>query len=224
MLTVQGTLDTVKAASPTNLAGTYVAGLVLPGVGATLTSAAQVALVVDGYPAVAGDRILLLAQTDAKQNGIYDVVQSGSGVSNWVLSRSADFDDSVAGEIKAGLFVFVANGTLNGSTTWIQTGTGTGVASSVVIGTDAVVFTNANTVVYAFSPDAQVWVVRADQFGIGKATVQSVAIAKATAVGGTVISYVVRYDNTARPTTSVDASVVFADVNSAWVYYQPLIT
>lgn len=219
MLTVQGTLDTVKAASPVNLAGTYV-----PGLGATLVSNTPTALVVDGYPVAVGDRVLLIAQTDALQNGIYDVVNPGSASVAWVLARSSDFDGHVVGQIKSGLFVFVANGNLNANTTWIQTASGTGVGASIILDTDEVVFTNANTVVYAFSPDALVYVVRADQFGIGKATVQSVAIAKATAVGGTMISYVVRYDNTARPTTSVDSSLVFADVNSAWVFYQPLIT
>ena len=67
---------------------------------------------VDGVTLVSGSRVLVRAQTDASQNGIY--VSNGT-----TLSRAVDYD--TANEIQVGDFVFVDGGTVYGATGWVQT-------------------------------------------------------------------------------------------------------
>jgi len=66
------------------------------GVGATLTNnAANVALVVDGVSVSNTARILVYAQSNAVQNGVYTVTNPGvadPGGTKWVLTRSTDTD------------------------------------------------------------------------------------------------------------------------------------
>lgn len=63
------------------------------GVGATLTNAGtQVALVIDGVTLAVNDRVLIYNQTNATQNGVYVVTDTGSGSTNWVLTRASDAD------------------------------------------------------------------------------------------------------------------------------------
>ncbi len=68
-------------------------------------------LAVDGVTIASGDRVLVRAQTDATENGIY--VSNGT-----TLSRAIDYD--AAAEIQAGDFVFVSDGTLYNNTGWVQ--------------------------------------------------------------------------------------------------------
>lgn len=67
---------------------------------------------IDGVAVVVGDRVLVKNQTTASQNGVY-VVASGA----W--SRSMDADTS--SEVKAGLCVWVNEGTTNGDSRWVLT-------------------------------------------------------------------------------------------------------
>jgi len=67
-------------------------------------------LTIDGKTLVTGDRVLVAAQTDATQNGIY-VVQSGA----W--TRAIDADTSA--KVKAGLFIFVTEGDVNQDSGWV---------------------------------------------------------------------------------------------------------
>lgn len=83
-------LTSVRFSATANLAGVYVNGPLNNGVGATLMAAAPGALAVDGGAPVPGDRVLLSAQTNPNENGIYVVNNSGSGASVWQLQRSAD--------------------------------------------------------------------------------------------------------------------------------------
>lgn len=71
---------------------------------------------VDGYAAVAGDRVLLKAQTNAAENGIW-VVAAGA----W--SRPTDYNDSTA--VTASAAVTVEQGTTNHDSVWILTTDGT---------------------------------------------------------------------------------------------------
>jgi hypothetical protein len=81
----------VRVESPINLSATYNNGT--SGVGATLTNAGtQVALVIDGVTVAINDRVLIYTQTDQTQNGVYVVTNTGSGSTNWVLTRSSDTD------------------------------------------------------------------------------------------------------------------------------------
>jgi hypothetical protein len=227
MLTIQASLDSAAAATTANLAATYVAGSTDAnggtGVGATLTAVANGALVVDGYAASTGDRILVNNQLDAKQNGVYSVTNPGSALAPWVLTRATDFDDHVVNQVKQGVYIFVLNGTLNAGTGWIQGNTGSGIGGVIIIGTDLITFVESNTVAYQFLPGTLVYVVSAATFGIGKATVQSISISSATANIITT-TYNVQYLNQTRTANGVDSSQVFANVDAAVASYVPQIT
>ncbi len=72
----------------------------------------------DGVTLAANDRILVKDQSTGSQNGIYYVSTLGSG-SNGTWTRATDAD--ATGEISAGLFVWVTEGTLAGDTGWVLT-------------------------------------------------------------------------------------------------------
>jgi len=76
---------------------------------------------IDGIETIEGDRILVKDQEDKTENGVYDVSSEGG----W--TRSSDFDEP--NEIKAGDFVFVTDGILNGSHGYVMTQT-----SEVIVG------------------------------------------------------------------------------------------
>lgn len=119
------------AATTANLNATYNNGT--SGVGATLTNAGtQAAFVTDGITPTVGDRILVKNQTTTSQNGIYTVTNTGSGSTNWVLTRATDFDSAV--EIAGGDFTFVDNGTTLANTGWVQ------VDEVTTVGTDPIVW------------------------------------------------------------------------------------
>lgn len=119
----------VQAATTANLNATQAGA----GVGATLTNAgAMAAFAVDGYSASVNDRILVKDQTLSEHNGIYNVTTVGSGAVNWVLTRSTDYDTNA--QIVPGTLVPVINGTVNASTSWVET------ATVVTVDTDPVVF------------------------------------------------------------------------------------
>jgi hypothetical protein len=82
-------------------------------------------LVVDGVQLVADNRVLVRAQTNKVQNGIY-LAKVGA----WV--RALDYDSPT--EIAGGDFTFVTSGTLYNSTGWVQ------IDEVGVIGTDPVDF------------------------------------------------------------------------------------
>ena len=67
---------------------------------------------IDGVALIAGDRVLVKDQTTANQNGIY-VVAAGS----W--SRASDADNSPAGEVTAGMYAFIEEGTTYASSGWV---------------------------------------------------------------------------------------------------------
>ena len=129
-------------------ANTYTAGVAGgspdagTGVGAYLqgTPASAVLGTIGGYAgAIVGTRILVKDQSSNIQNGIYVVTLLGDGVSTpWKLTRSADYDNSVYGEVKAGALVYVSEGT-NAGTQWVQTSVGTQLPGDCTkIGTDAI--------------------------------------------------------------------------------------
>jgi hypothetical protein len=119
------------AATTANLNATYNNGT--SGVGATLTNAGtQAAFVTDGITPSVGDRILVKNQTTTSQNGIYTVTVTGSGSTNWVLTRATDFDNPV--EIAGGDFTFVDNGTTLANTGWVQ------IDEVTTVGTDPIVW------------------------------------------------------------------------------------
>jgi plastocyanin len=76
--------------------------------------------IVDEVTLVAGNRVLVNGQTDATQNGIYQVQSAGSNVAStgtWVRSSDAN----VTGEIASGLVVTVSEGYTFKDTLWTLT-------------------------------------------------------------------------------------------------------
>lgn len=96
----------------------------------TLATAYAAGQSVDGVTLVAGDRILVKDQTDAKENGIYVVPASGAP------SRASDANTS-AGLLNA--TVFVVMGTANADRAYTQT-TNASDGTGPVIATDNIVF------------------------------------------------------------------------------------
>jgi len=97
------------------------------GVGATLTASVNGSLgTIGGYAGlVATDRLLVKDQLSQIQNGIYVITSLGAPDvpgpgAPWVLTRASDFDNSPVGEVSAGDFSYIQEGTLAG-TQWVMT-------------------------------------------------------------------------------------------------------
>src|SRR5210317_1695343 len=93
------------------------------GVGATLTLSTGISTL-DGYTLQDGDRILIKNESTQAHNGIY------IRTSATVLTRSDDFDTTT--EVASGDFLFVENGTTNGSNGFVQTETTTTIGTSAI--------------------------------------------------------------------------------------------
>lgn len=118
------------AASTANLSATYVNGTA--GVGATLTSSTNQVFTLDGVTPAVGARVLIKDQTTAFQNGLYTVTNAGSASVPWVLTRATDFDSP--SQMFQGDAIFVAKGTINAVTAWMQT------AVVSTVGTSSITF------------------------------------------------------------------------------------
>lgn len=149
----KGYVDTVAAgftvilacllATTANLNAVYANGAA--GVGATLTdnSGTFAVFTVDGVSPALGSRILIKNQTTTFQNGVYTLTTNGDTISiPWKLTRATDYDQAPS-EIHPGTLVLVNSGTVNASTSWLETATVT------TIGTDPILFSQ-----FTFSPTA----------------------------------------------------------------------
>jgi hypothetical protein len=109
---------------------------------------------VDGYTAVATDRILIksapatisgsasgTASTDttSKYNGVYAVTSVAGG--NIAVQRASDYNGDVTGEVAAGDYFLILNGTVQKSFSYILSTTGT-----ITVGTTALAFTQFSSV------------------------------------------------------------------------------
>jgi len=100
------------------------------GQGATITNAgANVRLTIDSTLVTTGNRVILTAQTNPAQNGVYDVTEQGAPDSpgpgaQWVLTRSSDMDTYIPNDIDgldAGDYFYVQDGVLNKGESWVLT-------------------------------------------------------------------------------------------------------
>lgn len=125
-----------------NLTATYNNGTA--GVGATLTNAGTLAAFTpDGVIASAGDRILIYNQTNAYENGVYEVTTVGSGSVAWVLTRTTDTDSYGLKDPNAlgeGDAFFVTSGNTGAGETYVCNTTGT-----ITFGTTAISFTQVSS-------------------------------------------------------------------------------
>ena len=104
--------------------GTYTYDNGASGVGATITKTAPFAtFTIDGVSPPVGSRVLIKNEitTNAPYNGIYVVSNVGSGAAGYVLTRTADFDNSGAAGQIPGAFTFVETGTVEADTGWVCT-------------------------------------------------------------------------------------------------------
>jgi hypothetical protein len=139
--------DAVLVATTANLSATYTAGSAGAdggtGVGATLTMSATGVLTIDGVALGAGDRVLVKNQTTALQNGIYTLTTAGAVGVAGILTRATDSNNSIAGQVVAGDFVFVDQGSTYSNQQWAQTETGTSTnpVRGIKLGTDSLAYT-----------------------------------------------------------------------------------
>lgn len=89
-------------------------------------------LTVDGVTLVAGDRVLINAQSTASQNGLYTVGTIGADSGTWTRTTDADTD----AEVNAGLFTFIEEGTNYADTGWVLT-----TNDPITVGTTSLSFT-----------------------------------------------------------------------------------
>lgn len=120
-----------------NLNATYNNGA--SGVGATLTNAGtQAALVIDGVTLSVNDRVLIYNQTNAAQNGVYTVTNTGSVSTNWVLTRATDantYAPSSPNSLGQGDAFFVTSGATGAGETYVCNTVGT-----ITFGTTPITF------------------------------------------------------------------------------------
>lgn len=103
-------LTPVRVAATSAQSGTYFNGPTNNGVKATFTYATG-ALTIDSVVVVAGDRVLLSAQTAANQNGIYVCTQTGATGVSAILERAAD--QQCIEQLLLGQYVTVSAGSVN---------------------------------------------------------------------------------------------------------------
>ena len=120
-----------------NLSATYLNGV--SGVGATLTSTVNAALVIDTHTLAVNDRVLVWQQSAGLENGIYSVTDAGSPTTPWILTRATDADNSPAGELQNGDFTFIQVGATYGGFGFILNTTGT-----ITVGVTAINYVQFN--------------------------------------------------------------------------------
>jgi hypothetical protein len=81
---------------------------------------------IDGIAVIAGDRVLVKNQSTASQNGIY-IVAAGA----WTRAPDAD----ASAEVTTGMYMYVEQGTTNGTSQWYLTTTG-----AITLGTTSLTF------------------------------------------------------------------------------------
>lgn len=118
---------------------------------------------IGGYVVATGDRVLLVAQTDASQNGIYVVVASGAA------SRSPDANTSA--EVTYGMTTYVIDGSSAGQRATLVT------VNPIVLGTTNLTFVVSTTGVYVGSDsiDISSFVVSVKDAGVTFAKFQNIA-------------------------------------------------
>jgi len=121
-----------------NGTGLSITSLANSGVGATLTSTTNGPLTLEGYTFALNDRILLVGQTNATQNGVYYVSQVGvASVSPWILTRALDgntYTPNSASGLDQGAYFLVSGGDDAGEAYVLST------ATTIVFGTTALNF------------------------------------------------------------------------------------
>ena len=125
--------------------------------------------VVDGVTLVANNRILVVGQSTASQNGLYAVTTAGTG-SNGTWTRAVD--GNTTGEISSGMIVLVTEGTAYGDSEWLLT-----TDDPIVLGTTGLTFIQLNATIY--SGTSNVSVINSGNVVFGSAGTANVAVISA---------------------------------------------
>jgi hypothetical protein len=145
--------DAVSVFIAGQISGTYAAGSTGAdggtGVGATITYSATGTTTIDTVALTANMRVLVAGgvttgasgTTSSVANGIYYVSTAGTSGVATVLTRATDADNHVLGQISAGDFIFVSQGSTYISTGWAQANSGTATSNTIKIGTDPIKYT-----------------------------------------------------------------------------------
>jgi len=97
---------------------------------------------IDGVDLYIESRVLIKDQQDPIQNGVW-LVDSivANGVNHDVtFIRASDYNQSIPGEVAAGDYLFVTEGTVNANRGFVQISTGTGTGGVIIIGIDPITF------------------------------------------------------------------------------------
>ena len=149
-----------------------------------LTATANGALpALGGYTPVAGDRILVAAESGANAgyNGVYVVTNAGSATAAWMLTRAVDMDDDT--EVVVGDHFLIDQGTHIGEMWMLSSKTGTLDAAGSVVTFTKMQFGNA------YSADGTTLQLTGYEFsvkpqGIGPTQLGAIAVANGGLSGG----------------------------------------
>ena len=139
-----------RCATTAALTATYTNGYSTqqPGVGAQLqatTNGSINAIGIDGITDLSiGDRVLVKNQANQAHNGVYWVLQNGSGSTAWVLQRWSTCDGSPLIDLTVGNSVFVQEGATNGYSAFFLSSNGS-MTNSNQVGTNNLVFSPLTT-------------------------------------------------------------------------------
>lgn len=122
-LATRGYVDTVAAGINWHSSVDFATAAALPactyengtlGVGATLTGDSNGRLSVDSVLQTTGKSVLVKNQADAKQNGIYYITAQGvDGSAPFILTRRADSNNNIPGQVNSGDATFIISGSTN---------------------------------------------------------------------------------------------------------------
>ena len=121
--------DSVKLATTANLGATYNNG------SGTLTMDATGTVTIDGTVTALNDRILIMDQSSAEQNGIYYVSTAGAVGVAGIFTRAVDANAN--SEVSGGMFTFVEAGSTNADNAYVLTS----ITGTATLGSSTLTFT-----------------------------------------------------------------------------------
>jgi hypothetical protein len=127
-ITVSTLLDGPNVSTLTNGTSLGITSRANSGVGATLTATANGAFVQDGVTVALNGRVLFNGQTNAFENGIYDLTTTGNATAQAVLTRSAN-ENTYSPRSSTGLgqgdYFYITSGAINGGKSFVLATPGT---------------------------------------------------------------------------------------------------
>ena len=121
--------DSVKLATTANLGATYNNG------SGTLTMDATGTVTIDGTVTALNDRILIMDQSSAEENGIYYVSTAGAVGVAGIFTRAVDANAN--SEVSGGMFTFVEAGSTNADNAYVLTS----ITGTATLGSSTLTFT-----------------------------------------------------------------------------------